>query len=171
MGRFDFFHQFTFLIQMTPSTVPRYQGETYRYFFYGWIPRIFWPQKSSAQEANITFARDYGVLYESQTTTTMMGVGHLPEAYINFGALGFATVMSCHGLFYALLASFFNRSKEIIIVSIYLSVSVTFINGIGSDTASMFFTGIQNTFLSVGLLAWLRKRKPLRLRARRAPIS
>ena len=171
MSRFDFFHQFAYLIQMTPSTVPRYEGETYSYFFYGWIPRMFWPQKPSAQEANITFARDYGVLYESQTTTTMMGVGHLPEAYINFGPFGFGLVMCFHGLFYALLASFFNRSKETIIVAVYLSVSVSFINGIGSDTASMFFTGVQNTFLNIGLLAWARKRNFLGSRRPRASIS
>ena len=69
LARFDLVHRFTYVREMTPAFVPYYQGETYSYFLYAWIPRLLWPEKPSASEANQRIDVDYGLKYEWQDST------------------------------------------------------------------------------------------------------
>lgn len=86
------------VIDWTPEAVPFRYGETYKYMLITLIPRLVWPDKPVAQQANIEFAIDYGVTDERGTETTMFGVGHLGEAYLNFGAFGILPIYFIIGL-------------------------------------------------------------------------
>lgn len=138
MSRFDLLHQFVRVQRLTPSVIPFYGGQTYDYLLYGWIPRFLWPDKPVAQQSIISASVDYGFLTKEQTATTAIGVGHLPEAYINFGLTGIIIIMMIQGAFFALVGKVFNGPQSEGGKAIYLSLMVFFFNGIGSATASIF---------------------------------
>lgn len=155
MSRFDLLHSFVYVHQMTPSSVPFYQGETYAYLLYGWVPRFLWPDKPIAQQANIIFAVDYRLLPEDQAyqaTGTMIGIGHLPEAYANFDVTGVFLVMALQGMLLAAANAIFNGSRSEGGSAIYLSITVFFLNGIGSATAALFMLLFTNTTVNALLL-------------------
>jgi hypothetical protein len=137
LRRFDLHHQFVNCLSVTPEVVPYYEGKTYEYLIYGWIPRFVWPNKPIAQEANKTLAVDYGLLHESQVDQTMTGFGHLTEAYINFGIGGVVIIMGLFGLIFAGLNLFLNHGNSHEGKAIYLSIMVFLLNGIGSNTAGI----------------------------------
>src|SRR5947209_19570166 len=51
-ARGDFIHQLAHIYSMTPSVVPYKYGETYSYFTVALIPRVLWPNKPVAGNAN-----------------------------------------------------------------------------------------------------------------------
>lgn len=134
-ARLDLLHFFTLVQEKTPDTVPYYRGETYSFLFYGWIPRFLWPTKPIAQQANKIFAVDYGIQTEAGTETTMFGIGHLPEAYANFGIPGLIIIMMLEGGVFALLNYIFNGPNSDGGRAIYIATMVWLLNGIGSNTA------------------------------------
>ena len=76
------------VIDWTPAVVPYRNGETFQYMFVTLVPRVIWPNKPVAQQANIDYAIDYGVTSVEGTKRSMFGVGHLGEVFMNFGPLG-----------------------------------------------------------------------------------
>ena len=151
MSRFDLLHNFVHVQQMTPSEIPFYEGQSYSYLLYGWIPRFIWPDKPIAQAGNVTFAVDYKLMTEDQTATTMIGIGHLPEAYANFGVWGVAIIMALQGMFLALVGKMLNGPYSDGGRAIYLALMVFFLNGIGSATASLFMS-IPLTVIIAGVI-------------------
>ena len=149
--RLDLIHTMAHVVDLTPSHLPYYGGVSYEYLLYGWIPRILWPDKPSAQEANVLFAVDYGLLLDSQTDTTMIGIGFLAEAYANFGLTGVVVVMFLIGCLFGLAHVMFNGPDSDGGRAAYISVLAYYLNGIGSATAMFFFFGIQG-FLVVPLI-------------------
>ena len=137
LGRFDLHHQFVNAQSLTPAVIPYYRGKTYEYLLYGWIPRFLWKDKPIAQESNKTLAVDYGLLFESQIDSTMTGVGHLTESYINFGASGVVIIMGLFGFIFGGLSLFLNHQESQAGKAIYLSIMVFLLNGIGSNTAGL----------------------------------
>lgn len=151
MSRFDLLHQFVRVQQLTPSTIPFYEGRSYGFLIYGWIPRFLWPDKPGAQDANDIFGVDYGLLTAEQTSSTMIGIGHLPEAYANYGVWGIAFIMALQGMFLAAVGKMLNGPYSEGGKAIYLSVMVFFLNGIGSATASLFMS-IPLTIIISGII-------------------
>lgn len=152
MSRFDLLHKFTYVQELTPSVVPYYGGSTYDYFLYAWIPRFVWPDKPSASEANNTVDVDYGFLYDFQTSTANIGIGHLPEAYANFGVPGIIVIMLLEGVLFGVLGQVLNGPQSEGGRAIYLSIMVYFLNGIGSSTVIIFGSLVQIAVVSVLLL-------------------
>ncbi len=148
MSRFDLLHNFVRVQQLTPGTVPYYEGSTYGYLFYGWIPRFLWPDKPIAQGANVTFAVAYGFLAPEQTSSVMIGIGHLPEAYANFGVGGIVFVMALQGAFLAFIGKMLNGPHSEGGKAIYLAIMIFFLNGIGSSTAALFMSVPQTLIIS-----------------------
>ena len=74
------------VMDMTPSQVPFWEGETYYPTLLMFIPRIIWPDKPGRAFWN-KFGRLYGYLLDEDTTTSV-AVGYLAEGYMNFGFLG-----------------------------------------------------------------------------------
>ena len=145
--RLDHLHTLELVMVKTPESVPFYNGETYTYFLYGWIPRFIWPNKPVAQEGNTRLAVDYGLLLISQTNTTAIGISQLAESYANFGMIGVALIMALQGLFFAVLDKSLNDPRSHGGQAIYLVVMAGFINGIGG-VASSIFAGIIPTVLA-----------------------
>jgi hypothetical protein len=152
MSRLDLLHQLIVVQERTPGTIPYYQGETYSYLTYGWIPRFLWPDKPIAQEANITFALDYGFLHDNQIDRTMMGISHIAEAYANFGLWGVGIIMGLQGLILSLMNISLNSPHSNGGRAIYISIMVFFLNGIGSATAGIYGALVQNVAASAFIL-------------------
>lgn len=149
--RFDLIHTFAHVVDLTPSHLPYYRGDTYDYLLYGWIPRILWPGKPTAQGANVLFALDYGLLLDSQIDSTQMGIGFLAEAYANFGLAGVIVVMFLFGCLFASAHVMFNGVESDGGRAVYISVLAFYLNGIGSATAMFVFFGIQG-FIALPLI-------------------
>ncbi len=150
MARFDLIHRFAYVQKLTPTYIPYYQGETYQYFLYAWIPRLIWPNKPSASIANDTVDIDYRLKPTNSTST--FGIGHLPEAYANFGLAGVVGVLALQGGIFALLDRLFNGQNSDGGRAIYLSVMIYFINGIGSSSAILFGALFQQILANMLLL-------------------
>lgn len=149
--RFDLIHTFAHVMDLTPSHLPHYAGVTYDYLLYGWIPRILWPDKPTAQGANVMFALDYGLLLDSQVDTTMIGIGFLAEAYANFGLLGVVVVMFLIGCLFGGAHVMFNGPDSDGGRAAYIAVLAYYLNGMGSATAMFVFFGIQG-FIALPLI-------------------
>mgnify|MGYP003603048014 CR=1 FL=1 len=135
LARFDLVHKFAYVYHLTPDYISYYNGQTYNYFIYAWIPRLVWPDKP-AVSANEQIDVDY--MLKQSDSGTSIGIGQLPEAYINFGLIGIVMVMAIQGFIFALLDSSLNGSRSDGGRAIYLSVMVYFLNGIGSAAAVLF---------------------------------
>lgn len=150
LARFDLVHRFAYVREMTPTIVPYYHGETYAYFLYGWIPRLLWPGKPSASNANERIDVDYALKYQWQSSTT--SIGQLPEAYANFGVVGIVVVMALQGIIFAVLGHLLNGPRSEGGRAIYLVVMAYFLNGIGSSAAILFGALLQYILASAVIL-------------------
>ena len=150
LARFDLVHRFTYVREMTPTYIPYYQGETYAYFLYAWIPRVLWPDKPAASEANQRIDVDYDLKYSWQDST--ISIGQLPEAYANFGIIGIAVVMALQGIAFAVLDAVLNGPRSDGGRAIYLVIMAYFLNGIGSSASVLFGALVQSVLASAILL-------------------
>lgn len=151
LSRFDLVHKFAYVHTMTPQLVPYYQGSTYAYFLVAWIPRALWPGKPTATGgANDRMDVDYQLKYEGQATS--IGIGLLPEAYVNFGVIGVILVMALQGAVLGLLSVMLDGKKSDGGRAIYLSVGVYLLNGIGTSASVMFGAILQQVLASAVIL-------------------
>jgi hypothetical protein len=152
VSRFDVFHAFVLVHRLTPSVVPYFGGDSYTYFLVGWIPRAVWPDKPTAQVGQVQFELDYGLLTGNQITNASIGIGQISEAYANFGAFGIFLVLLLQGAFFAILGTVLNGPESDGGRAIYLWIMVYFLNGIGTDTATIFGAVIQNAVAAAIIL-------------------
>jgi hypothetical protein len=87
------------VIDWTPDIVPYKEGKTLYFMLVTWIPRFVWPDKPTAQQANINFAIDYGITSVEGIERTMFGVGQLGEVFMNFGSVGILPMFVLIGIF------------------------------------------------------------------------
>jgi hypothetical protein len=76
------------VMEMTPGAIPHQYGGTLHYFAWAFIPRVLYPDKPSAQTADVWFAAEYGYLHKAQQSHVIVGLPQVAEAYINFGVAG-----------------------------------------------------------------------------------
>lgn len=150
--RLDLLHPFVHVKSQTPANVPYYNGSTYSYLMVTWVPRLLWPDKPQAQQANIDFALAYNFLSEEQVKSTIIGIGHLAEAYANFGVPGVIFVMLLQGMVFAILSRLLNGPESEGGKAIYVIIMVTFLQGIVSSTAGMFGGIIQSVIANTLIL-------------------
>lgn len=150
--RLDLLHILAWVQEETPRWVPYYNGASYDYLVNTWVPRALWPEKPYAQQANITFALDYGFLNEEQIQSTSIGIGHIAEAYANFGVPGVLFVMMWQGVIFAALGRVLNGAESEGGRAIYTIVMVTFLQGIVSSAAGMFGGMVQNIIANALIL-------------------
>jgi hypothetical protein len=151
-ARFDLLHFSAWVFEQTPGRVPYFNGASYDYLINTWVPRFLWPGKPIAQQANIDFALTYGFLDEEQIKGTIIGIGHIAEAYANFGAPGVIFVMLLQGVFFAALSRALNGAESEGGRAIYVIIMVTFLQGIVSTTAGMFGGIIQSVVANALIL-------------------
>lgn len=143
--RFDLLHVFAMVCDKTPGQIPYYRGATYSYLIYTWMPRLFWPDKPSAQQANTILALDYEISNEEGLKVSSFGIGILAEAYANFGIVGIILLMGIQGLLFAAFSQLLNGKDSQGGRAIYIALVVPFFNGIGSSTAVLFGNILQQT--------------------------
>ncbi len=85
------------ILHETPERIPFQYGSTFRYLLFTPVPRVIYKDKPTAQEANIWFARSYGILDEQLAKTTMVGISHVGEVYVNFGWFGIIPIFTLFG--------------------------------------------------------------------------
>jgi hypothetical protein len=162
LRRLDFIHIFSLVRSYTPSVVPYYGGSGYSYFLVGWVPRFLWAGKPDALQSNIDMVLDYGMMNESELSTTMMSVGQLPEAYANFGYAGVVGFMLVQGLFLGALAYIFGATRSVVAQALLAGVLVELLNGVGGASSEVYGTLLENLVIC-SIVVWvvLDQRGPL----------
>ena len=150
LARFDLIHKFAYMQKLTPAVIPYYGGETYSYFIYAWIPRVLWPDKPTASDANNRLDVDYRLKLKGQGST--ISIGQLPEAYANFGLWGVVIVMALQGFILSLLNSVLNGPRSEGGRVIYLTLLIYFLNGIGSLTIMLYGALLQHILANALIL-------------------
>lgn len=100
-GRFSQIALFAEVVDKTPLAIPHWGGATYATLPATFVPRALWPDKP-AKELGQRFGHRYGVLHETDTTTSI-NLPQLVEHYVNFGALGVLLGSLAIGLVYRVL--------------------------------------------------------------------
>jgi len=95
------------VVERTPSTVPYWNGKTYKPVLTNLVPRVIWPEKPR-EDLGQKFAHRYQMI-APENTTTSINVPWIVEMYANFGRIGIILGMMLAGGFLALLSAFFNR--------------------------------------------------------------
>jgi predicted small integral membrane protein len=159
-GRADFTHQIAHIHSMTPSVVPFQYGGTYSYFAVALIPRVLWPDKPQAGNANGFFAVTYHLTDEEGATRTAFGVSLIGEAYINFGWYGVVLMMLFQGLVISLLEHIFGDARSGAGgQAVFIAFFIFFLNGIGSSAEILFGNILQNLLCGYFLLLWAREKR------------
>lgn len=99
ISRLDLLRQTAHVIELTPSRVPYQYGTLYSYIGVTFIPRFFWPNKPSVNDANRWYQIEYGLTEPNRLSDVSIAVGTVAESYINFGWLGPFLVIFPLGIF------------------------------------------------------------------------
>jgi hypothetical protein len=112
-GRQHFLWRFSYQLsalslvtEMTPETVPYWEGESYVPLLSKFIPRFMWPDKP-LENMGYNFGITYNIINRWNTKTSM-NTPILAEFYMNFGYAGLYLGAIAMGLLYFLLHSWFN---------------------------------------------------------------
>lgn len=76
------------VVELTPASVPHQYGATLNYLLYAIVPRIIYPDKPTAQWADVWASVMYGYTNQQGTAHVMVGLSQIAESYINFGLVG-----------------------------------------------------------------------------------
>lgn len=98
-ARISHLNAFITVMEMTPSTVPFWNGESYASLLWAFAPRFLFPnklKKTLGQE----FGHRYQILSEEDLVTSVNFPHQVIEMYANWGAIGVALGMFVVGLVY-----------------------------------------------------------------------
>ena len=144
--------QLAHAIEMTPAAVPHQWGATYVYLRHAFFPRVFDPDKPIAQYADVWAAVIYGYTTPAGTAHVMVGLGQLPEAYINFGLLGGLLLLAGVGALCRQIDAIFAhpqaKSGALVLHLYFVQNLTTTLEG----SLAQFWGGVPQTFLFYGLL-------------------
>jgi hypothetical protein len=158
-------------VEWTPYPLDYRNGSTLGYLAYGWIPRAVWPDKPIAQQANKVLPVAYNLQSVTNQNTTMFGVGHLAEAYVNFGLVGILPVFLVFGALYRVPQLLLERRRTVATIAIFVSAAVA-MAGIGSSISEAFGGFLQQILLQGFLLRiFSMERTPRRQAARRHSVN
>src|SRR5207249_10398364 len=118
--------QVAHVLEMTPSQVPFQEGGTYRFVAVTLIPRVFWPDKPTVNDANKFYQVAYGLTAESRLDSISIAVGSLAEGFINFGWAGVVGVMLLIGIVLGIYQRTFVVAESSIL---FLAIGLTLVPG------------------------------------------
>jgi hypothetical protein len=117
LSRFDLLRQTAHVIEFTPSRVPYQYGSLYSYMAVTFIPRYFWPDKPSVNDANRWYQVKYGLTAPENLSVVSIAVGTVAESYINFGWFGPLLVILPLGIFLGSFERIFLHSDSGVLFS------------------------------------------------------
>jgi hypothetical protein len=135
LSRFDLLRQTAHVIQFTPSRVPFQYGSLYSYMGVTFIPRYFWPNKPSVNDANRWYQVQYGLTNPQNLSTVSIAVGTVAESYINFGWLGLAIVIFPLGILLGTFERIFLHAEAGVVLSCLGAVLIPQLLAIESQMA------------------------------------
>jgi hypothetical protein len=97
------------VVNMTPGTIPYWNGATYSSLLTKWIPRFLWPGKPQEVTGN-DFGQRYKFL-DAGDTSTSLNLPWIVELYANFGTWGILLGMGVFGMLLAFLSQLFNQPQ------------------------------------------------------------
>jgi hypothetical protein len=113
------------MMEATPDRIPYQYGRLYSYMLVTIVPRAFWPDKPSVNEANRWYQVAYRLTMPSNLNGVSIAVGYLPESYINLGWFGTPLVMFCLGILLGLFDKIFLRRASGLLLN---SIGVTLLS-------------------------------------------
>jgi hypothetical protein len=135
LSRFDLLRQTAHVIEFTPGRVPYQYGSLYSYVAVTLIPRYFWPNKPSVNDANRWYQVNYGLTDPRDLNTVSIAVGTVAESYMNFGWFGPILVIVPLGFFLGSFERIFLHSNSGVLFSCLGAVLVPHIIGIEAQMA------------------------------------
>ncbi len=117
LSRFDLLRQTAHVIDFTPTRVPFQHGSLYSYIGVTLIPRYFWPNKPSVNDANRWYQVKYGLTAPQDLGSVSIAVGTVAESYMNFGWLGPVLVIFPLGIFLGSFERIFLHSDSGVLFS------------------------------------------------------
>jgi len=105
------------IIELTPSSVPYWNGETYLPLFTKFIPRFLWPEKPE-ERLGQEFGHRYGILDQTDSVTSV-NLPWISEMYANFGPTGVILGMALVGVLLRYLEMKFNRKRMNILQAVF----------------------------------------------------
>lgn len=117
LSRFDLLRQTAHVIEFTPSRVPYQYGNQYSYLGVTFIPRYFWPDKPSVNDANRWYQVNYGLTDPRDLSSVSIAVGTVAESYMNFGWFGPLLVILPLGFFLGSFERIFLHSDSGVLFS------------------------------------------------------
>lgn len=136
---------FGYVINMTPSSVPYWSGDSYHTLWTSFIPRAFWPGKPQA-----TIGQDFGhryALIAQDNEWTSINLPWLIEFYANFGTLGVLAGMFFVGVFFRILVQKF-RVPVSAPVEHVLAVTIMFGLFYAESNFALMAGGILSTYIA-----------------------
>jgi hypothetical protein len=141
--------QVAHVLELTPSQVPFQEGATYRFVAVTLIPRFFWPDKPTVNDANRFYQVAYGLTAERDLGGVSIAVGSLAEGFINFGWPGAIGVMLLSGVILGVVQRVFLTADSSML---FLAVGLTLMPGFLAIEAQFgqYFGGfVQQTLLAL----------------------
>jgi hypothetical protein len=176
LSRFDLLRQTGHVIEFTPSRVPFQYGSLYSYMGVTFIPRYFWPNKPSVNDANRWYQVQYGLTDPQNLSTVSIAVGSVAESYISFGWLGPLLVIFPLGLFLGTFERIFLHADSGVLFSCVGAVLFPQLLAIESQMAQ-YVAGLAQQIALILLVliptleARLRAAKSLKLAAMPYPLN
>jgi len=147
------------VVELTPQSVPHWNGATYTTLPAAFVPRALWPDKPS-KELGQTFGHRYGVL-DADDRLTSVNLPQLVEFHANFGVLGVGIGMALVGAFYRWLSDRLNRPGAgdggIVLAALLFST----LTNVESDL-SLVLGGMAQVGLVFWCVLWLARRSAQR---------
>lgn len=127
LGRLSLLQQTTNVVESTPERIPYQNGRLYSYMFVTFVPRLFWPDKPSVNDANRWYQVAYRLTSRDDLNGVSIAVGYLPESYINFGWFGPPVVMFGLGILLGTFDKVFLRASSGLLLN---SIGVSLLPGL-----------------------------------------
>jgi len=112
LGRLSLLEQTANVMEATPERVPYQYGRLYSYMLITFVPRFFWSDKPSVNDANQWYQVAYRLTDPKDLRRVSIATGFLTESYINFGWFGPPLVIFCIGIFLGLFDKIFLRPSS-----------------------------------------------------------
>jgi hypothetical protein len=151
IGRISLLQQTANVMEATPERIPYQYGRMYSYMLVTFIPRFFWPDKPSVNDANQWYQVSYRLTERRNLGGVSIATGYLTESYINFGWFGPPVVIFFIGIFVGLFDKVFLRPSSglllnsigVVLLPQLLQVEsqlAVYIGGVGQQVAVALIT-------------------------------